>query len=116
MKVTPTSGLTQDEVDSLVHEGDKYKEMDELRRQLADLKNQSETLLYTTQAALEGYADLVDAEVLESAKAQAAHLRELLSGGELETIRQAHQTLEATVFSIAENMYGTQDAPDEPPP
>jgi len=115
MKVTPTSGLTQDQVDALVTDGDKYKEMDDLRRQLADLKNQSETLLYTTQAALEGYADLVDAEVLESAKSQAVRLRGLLAGGELDAIREAHQSLEATVFSIAEKMYGPSE-PAEPPP
>ena len=115
MKVTPTSGLTQDQVDALVTDGDKYKEMDDLRRQLADLKNQSETLLYTTQAALEGYADLVDAEVLESAKSQAVRLRWLLAGGELDAIREAHQSLEATVFSIAEKMYGPSE-PAEPPP
>ncbi len=115
MKVTPTSGLTQDQVDALVTDGDKYKEMDDRRRQLADLKNQSETLLYTTQAALEGYADLVDAEVLESAKSQAVRLRGLLAGGELDAIREAHQSLEATVFSIAEKMYGPSE-PAEPPP
>ncbi len=114
MKVTPTSGLTQEEVDGLVTDGDKYKEMDDLRRRLADLKNQSETLLYTTQAALEGYADLVDPEVLESAKSQAAHLRELLLGGELEAIREAHQSLETTVFSIAEKMYGPAEPVDPP--
>ncbi len=119
MKITPTSGLTQAEVDELVAEGDKYKQSDDMRRELAELKNQAETLLYTTSAALDGYADLVEATVLDDARKQAAHLRELLDGAaDLSAIRQAHQNLEAMVFSIAEKMYGPPEeaAPDEGTP
>ncbi len=117
MKVTSTSGLSQAEVENLVGEGQKYKDADEMRRQLADLKNQAETLLYTTHAALDGYADLVEPDVLASAKEQATHLRELLnSSAEITAIRDAHQSLESLVFSIAEKMYGpAAGEPGEPP-
>ena len=93
-------------------DGERYRDTDELRRQLADLKNQSETLLYTTHAGLEGYADLVDAEVIGIAREQAAHLRLLLDGaGDLAAIREAHQSLEALVFEIAEKLYGDPATP-----
>ncbi len=112
MQVTSTSGLSQEEVDKLVGDGERYRDTDEMRRQLADLKNQSETLLYTTHAGLEGYADLVDAEVIGIAREQAAHLRLLLDGaGDLAAIREAHQSLEALVFEIAEKLYGDPATP-----
>ena len=60
------------------HDAEKFKHADELRRELAELRNQAETLLYTTEAALEGYADLVDAEMLDDTRALAGELRELL--------------------------------------
>jgi molecular chaperone DnaK len=117
IRVTATSGLSTEDVDRLVNEGEKFKQADDMRRELAELKNQAETLLYTTGAALDGYADLVEAEVLDSAKQQAAHLRELLdAGGDISAIREAHQTLEAMVFAIAEKMYGTPEGEEEPPP
>src|SRR5207253_2102994 len=53
MKVTPTSGLSHDEVERLVKEGDRFKYADELRKELAELRNQAETLLYTTEQALD---------------------------------------------------------------
>ena len=110
MKVTPTSGLSQEDVARLVSEGEKFRQADDMRRELADLKNQAETLLYTTGAALDGYADLVDAKVLDDARKQAAHLRSLLdSGSDLAQIREAHQTLEAMVYAIAEKMYGPSE-------
>jgi molecular chaperone DnaK len=107
VKVTPTSGLTQEEVDRLVQEGERFKYADELRRELAELRNQAETLLYTTEAALEGYANLVDAETLEATRSQAADLRELLERqADLGSIRDAYQKLEGLTFAIAEKMYG----------
>jgi molecular chaperone DnaK len=107
VKVTSTSGLSMDEVDRLVQEGEKFKLADELRRELAEVRNQAETLLYTTEAALEGYANLVDTETLESTRAQAAELRGLLEAqADLASIRDAYQRLEGLTFAIAERMYG----------
>src|SRR5690606_21468725 len=40
IRVTPTSGLNNDEVDRLVQEGERFKETDSLRRDLAELRNQ----------------------------------------------------------------------------
>ncbi len=117
IRVTATSGLSTEDVDRLVNEGEKFRQADDMRRELAELKNQAETLLYTTGAALDGYADLVEVEVLDSAKQQATHLRELLdAGSDISAIREAHQTLEAMVFAIAEKMYGTSEGEEEPPP
>ena len=107
VKVTPTSGLTSDEVARLVAEGERFKYADELRRELAELRNQAETLLYTTEAALEGYADLVDADTLQTTRLQARDLRSLLEAqADLSSIRDAYQRLEGLTFAIAEKMYG----------
>ena len=107
IEVTSTSGLSLEEVDRLVEEGDKFKFADELRRELAELRNQAETLLYTTEAALEGYANLVDADTLEATKAQTQELRGLLEAqADLGSIRESYQKLEGLTFAIAEKMYG----------
>src|SRR5258708_4052154 len=109
MTVTPTSGLSKDEVERLVQEGEKFKFADDLRRELAELRNGAETLLYTTEQALEGYADLVDAETLDSARAGVAALRACLEQqAGISQIREAYQRLEAITFSIAEKMYAPE--------
>jgi molecular chaperone DnaK len=108
VKVKPTSGLTQDEVDKLVLDADRFKYADELRRELAEVRNQAETLLYTTEAALEGYANLVEETMLEDTKSLAKELRGLLeTQSDLAQIRDSYQKLEAMTFAIAEKMYGT---------
>jgi molecular chaperone DnaK len=112
VNVTPTSGLSQEEVERLVADADRFKYADELRKELAELRNQAETLLYTTEQALEGYANLVDPETLEQTRLQTVELRELLTNqADLASIRDAYQRLEGLTFQIAEKMYGGSDEP-----
>ena len=111
MTVTPTSGLSMDEVNKLVTESEAHKAGDEQRRELADLRNSAETLLYTTEQAFEGYADLVEEDTLDRARKCSENLREkLTSNAPLEEVRAAYQKLEGMTFAIAEALYG------EPPP
>jgi molecular chaperone DnaK len=117
IKVKPTSGLSQDAVDKLVTDAERFKYADELRRELAEVRNQAETLLYTTEAALEGYADLVEAKMLEDAKSLVGELRGLLdSQADLAQLRDSYQKLEAVTFGIAEKMYGGTGGSGEAPP
>ncbi len=110
INVTPTSGLSHEEIDRLVDEGDKYKESDELRRDMAEIRNQAETLIYTTEQALEAYGDLLEAERIETMKGDLEALRgALTSGADLDTLRDAYTRLENGTFEIAEAMYGGSD-------
>jgi molecular chaperone DnaK len=111
IRVTPTSGLSQEEVDRLLREGERFKETDQLRRDLAQLRNQAETLVYTTEQALEGYADLLDPNLHAEVSRDAKNLKALLEGGgDLTSLRDAYTKLEAAAFRIAESMYGTGES------
>ncbi len=108
INVQPTSGLNKEEIERIISEGERHQAADAVRKELAELKNQAETLLYTTEAALEGYQDLVDADMIERARESCKRLRELLDAqGDLTNIRSSYQELEALTFKIAESLYGT---------
>jgi molecular chaperone DnaK len=110
INVKPASGLTRDEIDRLVQEGEQFREADEQRRDLAEVRNQAEALLYTTEQALESYADLLSAERLQSLKQDAEALRDLLTNnGNIADIRASYAALEQATFEIAESLYGTSE-------
>ncbi len=106
INVTPTSGLSQEDVDRIIGEGEAFKSADVERREIAEIKNQASTLLYTTEQALEGYKDLVAPDLMDQTQADVEALRESLTGTNPDAIRRAYQQLEATTFAIAEAMYG----------
>jgi molecular chaperone DnaK len=107
VRITPTSGLSPEDIDRLVNEADQFLTTDAKRRELAELKNQAETLVYTTEQALEGYVDLIkDVAVLEEVRGSVVTLRQELQGGDVTSIREAYQRLEGAAFKLAESVYG----------
>jgi molecular chaperone DnaK len=107
VKVTPASGLTGAEVDRLVEQGAKYQQTDLLRRQMAEIKTQAETLIYTTEEALGAYSDLLDPARAEAVRQDISDLRTMLAGGaDIDALRNTYARLEAAAFEIAEAMYG----------
>jgi molecular chaperone DnaK len=108
--VRPTSGLSTEEISGLIGEGERFKETDKLRRELAELNNQAQTLIYTSEQALEGYADLISPEAAEGVRQHVEVLKQTLeSGVDLASMRHAYAQLEAATFAIAESMYGTDN-------
>jgi molecular chaperone DnaK len=107
VEVTPASGLTQQQVDDLVEQGERFHGTDQLRRSLAELRNQAETLIYTTEEALHAYGDLLDPARSDEVRIEIDELRAMLaSGSDLDSLREAHARLENAAFEIAEAMYG----------
>ena len=111
VRVVASSGLSQEQVDKLVDEADKFKEADKRRRELAELKNAADALLYTSERAVTECADLVSPEVIHEVSGAIAALKGLVAGsGDAVAIREALQKLEVSAYKIAESMYGSEPA------
>jgi molecular chaperone DnaK len=107
VQVRPTSGLSESEVESLIAAGERFRTTDQLRRELAELKNQAQTLIYTSEQAIEGYGDLVPPETSDTIREDVETLRETLeSGADLAAIRAAYLKLESATYALAEAVYG----------
>jgi len=112
VSVVPSSGLTEDEINEIVEQANQYRQSDEKRRELAELRNNAEALLYTSERACEECAELVDAAIIAQVRQDIADLRELIGGaGDAIAIRDRLQQLELSAYKIAESMYGSADAP-----
>ncbi len=109
--ITPTSGLSPEDVERLVQEADKFKEEDVKRREAAELKTSIDTLLFTTEQSLEAYGELVDEKIRHGIRESMAGLRKFVeAGAEGPVIRQAYQELETLVFVMSETLYSGSGA------
>jgi len=107
ISVVASSGLNESQIAQLVKDADEFRESDQKRKELAELKNNAEALLYTSERAVEECVDLVAAEILDAVAADIKTLRGLLEGsGDAIAIRDALQNLETSAYKIAESMYG----------
>jgi molecular chaperone DnaK len=115
VKVVASSGLSQDEIGRIVEQADKFRQSDVKRKELAELKNSAEALLYTSERAVEECAELVSKEIIQAVRGDIGYLRELIAGaGDAIAIRDALAQLEASAYKIAEAMYGDPNAAAQP--
>jgi molecular chaperone DnaK len=109
VSVVPSSGLTDQEINDAVASADQYRQSDEKRKELAELRNSAEALIYTSERACEECVELVDAAIIEQVRADVALVRDLINGsGDAIAIRDALQQLEQSAYKIAESMYATE--------
>jgi len=105
--IKPTSGLAPEDVDRLLQEAEKFKDDDAKRRDVAELRNLAETLLFTTEQTLEGYGEMIDEKMRQNIREVATRLRKLLDeGADTPAIRSGYGELEALVFLMSETLYG----------
>jgi molecular chaperone DnaK len=107
VRVVASSGLTKEQIDGIVQDSDKYKQSDSKRKELAELKQSAETLLYTSERAVTEFGDIATAELLASVKSDIAELRAAVDGGDAIAIRESLQRLEFSAYKMAESMYGS---------
>jgi len=113
VRVVASSGLSADQIESLVDEANEFKESDAKRRELAELRNSAEALLYTSERAVDECVEIVAEEILVEVQHDVDALRGLLEeGGDAVSIREALQTLELSAYRIAEAMYSRDDDED----
>ncbi|HEX7500538.1 MAG TPA: Hsp70 family protein, partial [Polyangia bacterium] len=63
--VQPTSGLTESEIKKFIADADTNRMADQAKKELADLRNNAETLIYGTESTLREYGSRLDAIALE---------------------------------------------------
>jgi molecular chaperone DnaK len=103
--ITASSGLSKQEVDRMVSEAEANASDDARRRQEIELRNQTDTLLYSTERALaEHGSKLADAERL-SVEQALGEAREAVKGDDIERIRRSQESLSRASKTLADAMY-----------
>jgi len=108
IRITASSGLGEEDIKRMVQDAEAHAADDKKKKELADLRNNAEGLIYTTEKSLEEYASALKAEDLGEIRADLEALRGVLGGEDLEKIREALQRLEGSAYRIADAIYASQ--------
>jgi molecular chaperone DnaK len=105
IRVTASSGLSEDEVQKLVTEAEENSEADKERRARIDLTNQADGLIYSTERTLDEFADNVTDEDRAELTQAIARVREALEGDDTEALREAVNVLSTRTYQMTESLY-----------
>jgi len=110
--ITGQSSLSKDQIDQMVRDAESHAEEDRRRREEADVRNRADTLVYQTEKILREQGDKVDPGEKEAVESALAELKSALSGGELDRMNAAVETLMSASQKLSQLLY-EQAAHDE---
>ena len=89
----------------MVKEAEKYAEEDKKNREEAELLNQANTLVYSTEKALKDYGDKVSASDKEATEKELTALKEAIKDKKMDSIKSGIETLQKASHKLAEEAY-----------
>jgi molecular chaperone DnaK len=108
IRITASSGLSEEEIQRMVKDAESHKTDDKAKKELADLKNNAEGLIYTTEKSLEEYSSALKVEDLEEIRADLEALKAVLAAADPAAIKEALARLEGSAYRIADAIYAQQ--------
>ncbi len=111
--ITGGSGLNKDEIDKMLKESERYKEEDEKRKESIEVKNNAESLIYSTEKMLNEYKDKIDSESKEKVEKELNELKELVKSDDTAKIKAKLEEIQKVSQEIGAKMYQQQAANDQ---
>jgi molecular chaperone DnaK len=108
MRIQPSGGLTEDEIQRMVRDAEEHASEDRSRRELAEAKNQAEALIHATERQLAEHGDKVGAADKGAIETALAALKTAVEGSDQADIVAKSQALAQASMKIGEAMYGAQ--------
>jgi len=106
-KITISGGsaMSDQEIEKLIKEAEANKEADQKRREEADLRNDSDALIFQTKKAIKDLGDVVTEEEKTKAEKAITELETALKGEDLEAIKTKKEALETDAQTLAVKAY-----------
>jgi molecular chaperone DnaK len=109
--ITASSGLSKDEVEKMVSEAQSHSEEDKRRRELVDLRNQTDTLAYSLEKLLKDNREKVGEAEAKSIEDAVAEARKAMEGEDASALRSAMEKLTGLSHKLAESLYKSAPPP-----
>jgi len=110
IRITASSGLSDDEIENLVKEAEAHADEDKKKQEAIEVRNQADTLIYTTEKSINDLGDKLDAELKADLEGKAEALKKLLEAEDIdvEAVKAATEELSQVSHKLAEQLYAQQ--------
>ena len=103
--ITSSTNLSDEEIDRMMKEAEANKEADEKRKEEAEIRNEADSSIFTTEKALNDLGDKVDKKDKEKAEELIANLKKALEGTDIDEIKKKNEELNKVAMDLAGKVY-----------
>jgi molecular chaperone DnaK len=105
IRITSPKKLSEDEIKKFVQEAEKFAEEDKKRKEEAEVVNQANNLVYSTEKSLKDYGEKVPQTERDNILKELEGLKQAVKDKALERIKTASESLTKVSHKLAEEMY-----------
>jgi len=103
--ITASTKLSQEEIDQKIREAEMHAEEDKKRQEEIQIRNEADSMIYTSEKTLEELGDKVDKDQKEKIEALVKELRELVGGDDVAAIKSKTEELTKVVQEVGAKIY-----------
>ena len=108
--ISGSTALSDDEVDRMVKDAESHAEEDKKRKDEIEIRNQTDSLAYSTEQTVKELGDKVPADMKQQADDAVAEARKALDGTDVDAIKAAGDKLQEVGHKLAEVVYSSAQA------
>ena len=110
IKIQASGGLSDNDIDQMVKDAEKFAEEDKKRRAAAEARNQADSLVHATEKQVAEHADRIDAATKSAVEEAIAATKTALEGGDADDINAKAQALTEAAMKMGQQIYEQQQA------
>jgi molecular chaperone DnaK len=114
IRIEASSGLSEDEINRMVQDAELHAEEDKKRKELVEIKNQADTLVYSTEKSLSEHGDKVDQATRANIEAALNDLKEAMKSEDKDLIQAKIEALSNASHKLAEEIYKSTSTEQQP--
>ena len=105
MTITGGSSLSKEDIDRMVRDAEAHAEDDRKRRDEAEVRNQADSLVYSTEKLLKEKGDSFQGTERDDVERELTALKEALAGSDIEAVKSATEKLVGVSQSFSQRLY-----------
>jgi molecular chaperone DnaK len=108
--ISGSTALSDDEVDRMVKDAESHAEEDKKRKEDIEVRNQTDSLCYSTEQTLKDLGDKVSEDQKKEVQAAIDETKKALDGTDIDAIKAAGEKLQEASHKLAEVVYSDAQA------
>ncbi|HOV79696.1 MAG TPA: molecular chaperone DnaK [Bacillota bacterium] len=105
MTITASTNLSEQEIERMVKEAEKYSSEDKKRREEVEIRNQADSVVYQAEKTIKEFKDKADAASIEKLQKAVDDLKEAVKGGGVDNIKAKIEAVTGPLYELTAAMY-----------
>ncbi len=114
IQITASSGLSETEIQNLIHEAESHASEDKQKQELIEARNHADNLIYGTERSIKDLGEKLDAATKADLETRMESLKKTMEGSDTTAIKNATDELAKASHKLAEQLYQQQAAQGGP--